>query len=130
MAGALILSVFSENVHWRTVRYVRTVPERPEGWPLLTVEIEVMGTQRVQMKGVPLCMVVRWARRAGTRDFYPALAALVSPVQNIFFLTVHCCISIYVSSSPSKLAGSRAGPPVSECVSPVPFTSQLYVEYF
>jgi len=57
MAGALILSVFSENVHWRTVRYVRTVPERPKGWPLLTVEIEVMGTQRVQMKGVPPWLV-------------------------------------------------------------------------
>jgi hypothetical protein len=39
-----------------------------------------MGTQRV---------LVRWARHAGTGDFYPALAALVSPVQHIFFLTVH-----------------------------------------
>jgi hypothetical protein len=35
------------------------------------------------MKGL-LPWLVRWARRAGTRDFYPALAALVSPVQNIF----------------------------------------------
>jgi hypothetical protein len=33
--------------------------------------------------------LVRLARCAGTRDFYPALAALVSPVQNIFFLTIH-----------------------------------------
>jgi hypothetical protein len=31
--------------------------------------------------------LVRWACRAGTRDFCPALAALVSPIQNI--LTVH-----------------------------------------
>jgi hypothetical protein len=43
-----------------------------------------MGTQRVQMKGVRPWLV-RWARRVATRDFYPALAALVSPVQNIFF---------------------------------------------
>jgi hypothetical protein len=28
--------------------------------------------------------LVRWARGAGTRDFCPALAALVGPVQNIF----------------------------------------------
>jgi hypothetical protein len=47
-----------------------------------------MGTQRVQMKGV-LPLLVCWACRAGTRDFCSALAALVSTVQNIFFLTVH-----------------------------------------
>jgi hypothetical protein len=39
------------------------------------------------MKGV-LPWLVRWACRAGTRDFCPALAALVSPIQNIF--TVLC----------------------------------------
>ncbi len=32
--------------------------------------------------------MVRWARRAGTRDFCPALAVLVGPVQ-ISFLTGH-----------------------------------------
>ncbi len=32
----------------------------------------------------------RWARRAGTRDFCSALAALVGSVQNIFFLSIHC----------------------------------------
>jgi hypothetical protein len=37
-----------------------------------------MGTQREQMKGV-LPWLVRWTRRAGTRDIFPALAALVSP---------------------------------------------------
>jgi hypothetical protein len=44
---------------------------------------------------------LRWFVRAGTSDFCSALAALVGPVQNIFFLTVH-----YYSSfdpSPSKL---------------------------
>ncbi len=59
-----------------------------EGWPLLTVETEVIGTQRVQLKRV-LPWVVHWACRAVTRDFCSALAVLVGPVQNIFFLTVH-----------------------------------------
>ncbi len=47
-----------------------------------------MRTQRVQIKGV-LPWLVRWACRNGTRDFCSALAALVGPVQNIFFLSVH-----------------------------------------
>jgi hypothetical protein len=33
-------------------------------------------------------MLVRWACRV-CRDFFSALAALLSPVQNICFLTVH-----------------------------------------
>jgi hypothetical protein len=32
--------------------------------------------------------LVRWACRAGTRDFCPTLASLVGPVKNIFSLTV------------------------------------------
>jgi hypothetical protein len=40
------------------------------------------------MKGV-LPWLVLWARCAGPRDFSSALAALVGPVQNIIFLTVH-----------------------------------------
>jgi hypothetical protein len=47
-----------------------------------------MGTQRVQMKGVPPWLV-RWACRAGIRYFSSALAALIGPDQNIFLLTVH-----------------------------------------
>jgi hypothetical protein len=46
------------------------------------------------MKGVPPWLLGRWAHRAGTRDFWPAFAALVIPVQNIAFLTVH-----YLNSS-------------------------------
>jgi hypothetical protein len=38
------------------------------------------------MKGI-LLWLVRWTRRAGTIYFCPALAALVSPVQNIIFLS-------------------------------------------
>ncbi len=46
-----------------------------------------MGTQRRQ-KEVVLPWLVRCTSRADTVDFCPALAALVSPVQNIILLTV------------------------------------------
>ncbi len=47
-----------------------------------------MGTQREQMRG-DLPWLVRWTRPASTVDFCLALAALISPEQNIIFLTVH-----------------------------------------
>jgi hypothetical protein len=72
-------------------------PERSEwGGPCPLLKLGQMGTQRVQMKG-GLPLVVRWARRAGKREVYPALAALVSPVQNSF--SSPCTTSIYVSPS-------------------------------
>jgi hypothetical protein len=52
---------------------------------------------------------------ADTRDFNPALAALVTQYK-IFFFSPHT-FSIYVSQQPRQ--GSRARPPVSECVSPI-----------
>jgi hypothetical protein len=36
-----------------------------------------------------LAWLVRWACRAGTRNFCSALAALLGPVQKIFTLTLH-----------------------------------------
>jgi hypothetical protein len=64
--------------------YLYRTRETREGWPLLTVETEANGTQRVQMKEA-FPWLVRWALRTATREFfYPALAALVSPVQNSF----------------------------------------------
>jgi hypothetical protein len=65
------------------------------------------------MKGIWL---VQWARRASKGDFYPALAALVNPVQKIFSLTGNYILT-YVFQRPAAWTGSRAGPPVSECVS-------------
>jgi hypothetical protein len=62
--------------------------ETREGWPLLTVETEGNRDSKRTNEGV-LTWLVRWAYRAGTRDFCSALAALVGPVQNIFFLTIH-----------------------------------------
>ncbi len=71
-----------------------------EGWPLLIVETEVNGESKSTMKGV-LPWLVRWAYRAGIRNFCSALPFLVGPVQNIFFLTVHSTIPL--SPSPSNL---------------------------
>jgi hypothetical protein len=68
------------------------------------------------MKGV-LPWLVRWARHAGTRDFYPGLAALVSPITKYFF-PHHTLFQFMCTHRPATWAGSRAGPPVSECVSP------------
>ncbi len=65
-----------------------------------------MGTQRVQMKGV-LPWLVCWAVQDVTKDFRPALVALVSPVQNS---TLFQCICPH---SPAGWAGSRAGSPAS-----------------
>jgi hypothetical protein len=63
------------------------------------------------MKGVTPWLV-RWARRAGIRDFI-----LPWPVQNNFFLTVHYLnLCVRIAQQPGH-AGSRAGPPVSECLS-------------
>ncbi len=63
--------------------------ETIEGRPLLTVETGVNGdSKRTKLIGA-LPWLVRWACRAGTRYFCFALTALVSPVQNIIFLTAH-----------------------------------------
>jgi hypothetical protein len=72
-----------------------------------------MGTLGVHIKGV-LPWLVRWALRGGTRDFCPALAALVSPVQNITFLIAHFfTFLVPIAQQPGQWAGSRAGSPVS-----------------
>ncbi len=70
-----------------------------------------MVAQRVQDQ-------VRLARHASTKDFFPALAALASSVQNIFFSSLYTIFNLCVPMRPATWAGSRAGPPVSECVSP------------
>ncbi len=51
------------------------------------------------MPTLVLPLLLRW--RAGTRDFFPALAALVGPVQNIF--TSSYIISLHLSPSLCKL---------------------------
>jgi hypothetical protein len=63
-----------------------------------------MGTQGEQIKGV-LPLLVPWACRASTRDFCSALAALVGPVQNSFYLPGH---SFKTFAPDSQLAGQAA----------------------
>jgi hypothetical protein len=46
--------------------------------------------------------LVRLAHRAGTRDFCPAMAALVGLVQNIFFLAAHYFKVLNLPPSPTK----------------------------
>jgi hypothetical protein len=72
-----------------------------------------MGTQRGQIKVVLSWLVCR-ACSAGTRDFYSALAALVGPVQNIFFLTVHYFSSFApIAHQAGQVAVLGGGSPVS-----------------
>ncbi len=69
----------------------------------MTVELRQMGTYGVQMKELISLSFLGGSLGSScpdTRDFYPALAALVIPAQNIFSIP-H--ISLYVSPSPSKL---------------------------
>jgi hypothetical protein len=82
--------------------------------------------QRVQMKVVKgiLPWLVRWAHRVGTRDFYPALAALVSPVHKYSF-SHRTIFQFMCPHRPATWAGSRAGPPIFECVSPVALNIHL-----
>ncbi len=63
-----------------------------------------MGAQGVHyIKGI-LSWLVRWYCRASTRDFCPALAALVSPRRTLF--------PLILPHSPASWAGSRAVSPV------------------
>jgi hypothetical protein len=60
------------------------------------------------MEGV-FSLLVRWARCAGIRAFYPALAALVSTVGTDLFSSPHA-ISFYVSLSLSNFSGKAVLP--------------------
>jgi hypothetical protein len=57
--------------------------------------------------------LVRWARRVGAIDFCSALAALVSAVQNINFLTAHFFMRFISPHRPATWSGIRAVSPVS-----------------
>ncbi len=83
-------------LHYVALHYVATsffqffmfLTERLErGGPCWLVETGVNGDSNNTNERV-VYWLVRWACHAGTRDFCHALAALVGPLQNIFFLTV------------------------------------------
>jgi hypothetical protein len=90
------------------------LPERLErgahcAWPLLTVETEVNGDSKSTNERGPslvgsLALSCQYNRSA--------LAALVGPVRNIFFLTAHYFNS-FVPHQPASWAGRRTGSPVS-----------------
>ncbi len=63
-----------------------------------------MGAQSVQTKRV----LSRLVRHAGTTDFSSALAALVGPVQNIYFSSQVYTILIPLSPLSSKLSTEQA----------------------
>jgi hypothetical protein len=56
------------------------------------------------MKAV-LSSLVCWARHGSTRDFCPALAALVGPRQNNFFPSVHYFTSVVPNGQQPEQAG-------------------------
>ncbi len=90
-------------------------PERIErGGHYWLLKLRQMGTQGVHIKGVLPCLF-RWANHAGTKDFFPILAALDGPVQNIVFLLFH----FFCPHRPASWAGSHAASPVFEYVSVV-----------
>ncbi len=70
------------------------------------LKLGLMGTYGVQI----LPWLVRWTC-AGTRDFYTSLTAK-------YFFRRCALFQFMCPHRPATLAGSRAGPPVSECVSP------------
>ncbi len=80
----------------------------------MTVETEVKGSQRVQMKGV-FPRLVRWACCVTTRYFFSVLVALVGPEQ--VFFPHRTLFQLFCHHRPESWAGSRAGSPVSEYVS-------------
>jgi hypothetical protein len=95
-----------------------TIRETREGpcYALLTVKIDANGKSKEYGKHerVPILWLVRCARFASTRKFFPDLAAPVGPVQNIFPLTLP--VNYFTSLCPLRpaiWAGSRAVSPVS-----------------
>ncbi len=80
--------------------------------PILIVETEANGESlSTNERGVLLPWLIRWALRAVKKYFYPDLAALVSPVQIIFFLTAHN-FNLIVSIAQQPGQASRARSPV------------------
>jgi hypothetical protein len=75
------------------------------GWPLLTVETGMNGDSKSTNKRGP-SLVGSLGLSCRYKRFVISLASLVSPVQNIFFLT-----SIF-PHRPTIWAGSQAGSPV------------------
>ncbi len=102
---------------YKNLRFDLTSPERLErGGPCWNWE--EWGFEEYKWKGSVLYpWLVRWVCYAGTRDSWPALAALGGPVQKYFFS--HRTLFYFLCPHrPASWAGGRAGLPVSYfCVS-------------
>jgi hypothetical protein len=85
--------------------------ETREGWPLLTVESEANGDSKSTSERDP-SSVDSLGSSCRYKRFLFCLAALIGPVQNIFFLTIHYFnffvpISQHVSSLGRYVFGSE-----------------------
>ncbi len=114
MLMAAYLSLAPTLDHLCTLRSTRGSKGNPretrEGWPLLTVETEVNGDSK------------------STNGWFVGLVVLVQktfilpgcPGQPItkYFFPHRALFQFMCPHRPETWAGSRAGPPVSECVSP------------
>ncbi len=69
---------------------------------MLTIETDANEGSRSTCDRGPLLWLVLWAPCVSKRYFRLGLDALVGPVQNIFFLTIHCFNS-FVQSGDSHL---------------------------
>ncbi len=89
-----------------------------QGWPLLTVETEVNGDSKSKNEGCP-CLVGSSGLSCRCKRFLISLGCSSRPsTKYIFFFTVHYFNS-FCPHRPASWAGSRAGSPVSQFVSPV-----------
>ncbi len=70
--------------------------------PFRLLKLRQMETQGLHTKFV-LPWLVFWAHNEGTKEFCPALTALVGPVQNTVYVSSPYTISLHLSRSPSKL---------------------------
>ncbi len=76
--------------------------ETREGRPLLTVETDANRDSKSANERRCPAMAGSFGSSCGYKRFSPALAALVGPVQNVFFPHQYT-ISVHLSTSPSKL---------------------------
>jgi len=88
-----------------------TARETREGWPLLSVETEANRDSSSTYERGSFLGLVRRAFRAGAKDFRPALATPVGPLQNI--ISSPYTIHFIFPHHPASWAGSLAGSPVS-----------------
>ncbi len=120
---------------WETRPHNRVLSERLERRsPCWLLKLRHMGNQRVQMKGV-LPWLVRWACRAGTRDFCPALAASRRPSTKYFLpFPAHYFSSFVFIAQQTRQAVvlGRLGLPivgVSGSVNPLPPPPDIVLTY-